>query len=56
MGRLLSRLLRDRSGATAIEYGIIAALVAGVIIVGLTNIGTGINGAMSTVAGNVTAK
>lgn len=56
MARLFNRLLRDRSGATAIEYGLIAALVAAVVIVGLTNVGTSINSVMSTIAGNVAAK
>ena len=31
---LISRFVRDESGATAIEYGLIAALVAVVIITG----------------------
>ena len=37
---LISRFIRDESGATAIEYGLIAALVAVVIITGLTAVGT----------------
>ena len=37
---LFSRFIRDESGATAIEYGLIAALVAVVIITGLTAVGT----------------
>ncbi len=32
--------VRDESGATAIEYGLIAALIAVVIITALTTIGT----------------
>ncbi|HEY5409437.1 MAG TPA: Flp family type IVb pilin [Caulobacteraceae bacterium] len=56
MARFFNRLLRDRSGATAIEYGLIAALVAVVIIVGVTNVGTSINGVMTNVAGNIAAK
>lgn len=32
MKNLLSRLMKDESGATAIEYGLIAALVAVAII------------------------
>ena len=34
--RTLYRFLKDESGATAIEYGLIAALVSVVIIAGLT--------------------
>jgi pilus assembly protein Flp/PilA len=37
---LISRFVRDESGATAIEYGLIAALVAVVIITGITAVGT----------------
>ena len=35
-------LLSDESGATAIEYGLIAALVAVALITALTNMGTGL--------------
>ena len=34
------KLLKDRSGVTAIEYGLIAGLIAVVIIAGVTTIGT----------------
>ena len=37
---LISRFVRDKSGATAIEYGLIAALIAVVIITGVTAVGT----------------
>jgi len=39
MNKLISRFVRDESGATAIEYGLIAALIAVVIIGVLTSIG-----------------
>ena len=39
MSNLFSRFVRDESGATAIEYGLIAALIAVVIIGTLTLIG-----------------
>jgi pilus assembly protein Flp/PilA len=35
-----ARFLKDESGATAIEYGLIAALVSVVIIGALTTLGT----------------
>ena len=53
MSALLTRLLRDESGATAIEYGLIAALIAVVIIVGLTSVGGNLNTMFGTVATNV---
>jgi pilus assembly protein Flp/PilA len=50
MNKLISRFVRDESGATAIEYGLIAALIAVVIITVLTNIGTGLNAKFQAVA------
>lgn len=40
MTKLLSRFIKDESGATAIEYGLIAALIALAIITGATQIGS----------------
>ncbi len=40
---ILKSFLRDESGATAIEYGLIAALIAVVIISALSTIGTNLN-------------
>lgn len=40
MLRLMRGLWEDRSGPTAVEYGLIAGLLAIVLIVGLTSIGT----------------
>ena len=40
---LISRFVRDESGATAIEYGLIAALIAVVIITGVTAVGTNLS-------------
>ena len=37
---LLHKFFKDESGATAIEYGLIAALIAVVIITGVTAVGT----------------
>jgi pilus assembly protein Flp/PilA len=49
----LNRLLKDETGATAIEYGLIASLIAVVIIVGVSLVGTHLNGLFSTVSGDV---
>jgi len=38
--KLVSRFFKDESGATAIEYGLIAALIAVVIIGAVTTLGT----------------
>lgn len=40
MGDLILRFLKNDSGVTAIEYALIAALIAVVIITSLTNVGT----------------
>jgi pilus assembly protein Flp/PilA len=49
MKNLVSRFIKDESGATAIEYGLIAALIAVVIITVLTNIGTNLNAKLQAV-------
>ena len=41
---MLRRLRADQSGATAIEYGLIAALIAVACITGLQSLGGGANG------------
>jgi pilus assembly protein Flp/PilA len=46
-----SKLMRDESGATAIEYGLIAALIAVVIIGAVTTVGTSLS-AKFTAIGN----
>ncbi|WP_369648892.1 MULTISPECIES: Flp family type IVb pilin [unclassified Variovorax] len=40
MLRSITRFLRDEEGATAIEYGLIAGLIAAVLVLVLTNLGT----------------
>jgi pilus assembly protein Flp/PilA len=51
--KTLSKLFRDESGATAIEYGLIAALVAVVIVTALTTVGTNLKATFNTVATNL---
>jgi len=41
MKNAVIRFLKDEEGATAIEYGLIAGLIAVVVITVLTNLGTG---------------
>jgi pilus assembly protein Flp/PilA len=45
----IRRFLKDESGATAIEYGLIAALVSVVIIVTLTALGDSLNATFKAV-------
>jgi pilus assembly protein Flp/PilA len=51
MVRLLNRLCNDQSGATAIEYGLIAAGIAVAIIAVLESLGTNLNTTFSSVSG-----
>jgi pilus assembly protein Flp/PilA len=53
MKTLLNRFVRDESGATAIEYGLIAALIAVVCIGAMTSIGTNLNTKFGTIATNL---
>ncbi len=50
MRTLFVRFIKDQSGATAIEYGLIAALISVVIIGVLTTIGTNLNTKFTSVA------
>ena len=50
----IGRLMRDESGVTAIEYGLIASLIGVAIIVGATALGTKINAAFQTLSGKMT--
>lgn len=53
MRTFMSSLLRDENGATAIEYGLIAALIAIAIIAAISLIGTDLNLTFSNVASNL---
>lgn len=50
MSKFVTRFLKDESGATAIEYGLIAALIAVVIIGAVTALGTNISARFNQVA------
>ena len=43
----ISRFLADETGATAIEYGLIVALIALVIITAVTTLGANLNKTLS---------
>ena len=53
MKTLFARFAKDESGATAIEYGLIATLVAVAIIVGATALGSKLNATFNTLAGKL---
>lgn len=47
---VLTRMLRNDDGATAIEYGLIAALIAVVIIGAVTAVGTSLSSTFTSVS------
>jgi pilus assembly protein Flp/PilA len=49
----LKKFVRDESGATAIEYGLIASLIAVVIIGAVTTVGSKLTNTFTEVAGNL---
>lgn len=49
MSHFFKRFLNDESGATAIEYGLIAAGIAVVIIAAVQTVGTNLTGTFTTV-------
>ena len=49
MKRILSRFLADEAGATAIEYGLIAAGISLAIIAVVNGLGTNLNGQFTTI-------
>ncbi len=53
MQSLFRRFLRDDSGATAIEYGLIASGIALAIIVAVQLVGTNLNTTFNSVANSV---
>jgi pilus assembly protein Flp/PilA len=53
MRSVFFHFLRDEGGATAIEYALIASLIAVVIITGVTAVGTGLSSTFNTVSGKL---
>lgn len=43
MTKLFARFVKDESGATAIEYGLIAALISVALITGASTLGNALN-------------
>ncbi|HEY1747674.1 MAG TPA: Flp family type IVb pilin [Xanthobacteraceae bacterium] len=50
MSQLLCRFLNDQSGATAIEYGLIAAGISVAIIAAVNGIGTKLNTSFGSIS------
>jgi pilus assembly protein Flp/PilA len=54
MSKFVTRFLKDESGATAIEYGLIAALIAVVLVGALGALGTQLSTTFATVTTKLT--
>lgn len=50
---MLKNLMKDQNGATAIEYGLIAALIAVAIIAAATTVGRKLGNTFNNVASNL---
>jgi pilus assembly protein Flp/PilA len=48
MSKFVTRLMKDESGATAIEYGLIVALIAVVIITAVSTLGKNLNTSLTS--------
>ena len=53
MTKFVSRFMNDESGATAIEYGLIVALIAVVIITAVTTVGTNLKTSFTSVGTSI---
>jgi pilus assembly protein Flp/PilA len=56
MKTLFARFAKDESGATAIEYGLIATLIGVAIITGATALGSALDGLFSGLGGVMTTQ
>lgn len=54
MLEMMRRFVRNEKGVTAIEYGLIAALIAVVIIASVTLVGEGLQDIFNYIAGELT--
>jgi pilus assembly protein Flp/PilA len=50
---VLLRLMRNEEGATAIEYGLIAALIAVAAVTVMGTVGTNLSSTFNTIAGDL---
>lgn len=50
---VLRKCLNDENGATAIEYGLIAALIAVAAVTVMGQVGTNLSSTFNTIAGNL---
>jgi len=56
MQNLVTRFIKDESGATAIEYGLIAALISVALIAGARAIGSGLDSKFQAVSSAISGE
>ena len=54
MANHVMNFVNDEEGATAIEYGLLAALIAAVIVGAVTTVGTTLDSTFSGIAADIT--
>ncbi|MCG6119932.1 MAG: Flp family type IVb pilin [Blastomonas sp.] len=54
--KTIRNILGNKKGATAIEYGLIAALIAVAAITAMTSLGTNLNATFTEVSDNLTTE
>ncbi|MBY7649146.1 MAG: Flp family type IVb pilin [Candidatus Liberibacter europaeus] len=52
----MRNFFKNKSGATAIEYGLIASLIAVVIVAAVTEVGTGLKDKFESIRGEINKK
>ncbi len=50
---MLRRFFKDETGASAVEYGLMVALIAVVIVAAVTTLGTNLSGVFQNIAGGI---
>ncbi|WP_442880986.1 Flp family type IVb pilin [Aromatoleum sp.] len=55
MMEMIKKFVKDEEGVTAIEYGLIAALIAVAIIISITSVGTNLAAVFTKIAGDLAA-
>ncbi|MGN7807328.1 Flp family type IVb pilin [Ensifer sp. 22521] len=56
MKKIFARLMKDESGATAIEYGLIAALISVALIAGASTLGNALDDTFSKLGTKLTTE
>ena len=53
MWKIIAALIRNQEGASAVEYGLLVALIAAVIIIAVTTLGTNLSSKFQSIADKI---